>query len=178
MCFTEIQKQPRSSNLGWSTSDIFTKPMDWTQTRLKTALNCHNQPSTSCFADTYVLQHVPVADRGSWLDILRTKQTPFIEVSGARKPARSSICVMKPHFLTYKFCTHCWSPQLCRMTYTHQMVLVLLHQNCWCAQGSVKMHCAFPQFNMLPNHRKVQQTIEHLCLAARTVGLLTSADPL
>lgn len=82
------------------------------------SLNFHHQPPTNCFADTCVLQHVPVADCGSWLHILRTKQTPFIEISSARKPASSSPRVMEPHFLAHKFCTHCQSAQLCKMTYT------------------------------------------------------------
>lgn len=40
---------------------------------LKTALNFHHQPPTNCFANTCVLQHVPVADCCDWLHILRTK---------------------------------------------------------------------------------------------------------
>lgn len=143
---------------------------------LKTALNFHHQPPTNCFANTCVLQHVPVADCCGWLCILRTKQTPFIEIFSARKPESSSAHVVKPHFLTHQLCPHCQSAQLCKLTCTHQMVLVLLHQNCWCAQGSAKVHRGFPQFNTRPSHRKAQKAIEHLCSAAQTVGLLTSAD--
>ena len=73
VCFTEIQVQPGNSHLGPSTSGIFTKPMGRPWTALKTALNFHHQPPTSCFANACVLQHVPVADYGSWLHILRTK---------------------------------------------------------------------------------------------------------
>lgn len=94
------------------------------------SLNFHHQPPTNCFANICVLQHVPVADCGGWLHILRKNWTPFIEISSTRKPASSSPCVMKPHLLTNKFCTRCQSSQLCKMTYTHQMVLVLLQQNC------------------------------------------------
>lgn len=120
--------------------------------------NCSEFPSSAAhqpgFANTCVLQHVPVADCCGWLHLLRTKQTPFIEISSVGKPESSSARLMKPHFLTHKFCTHCQSAQLCKLTSTHQMVLVLLHQNCWCAQGSAKMHHGFSQLNTLPSHRK------------------------
>jgi len=81
------------------------------------SLNFHHQPPTNCFANTSVLQHVPVTDRGSWLRIPRTKLPPFTEISSARKPASSSPHVMKPCFLAHRFCTRCQSAQLCGTTY-------------------------------------------------------------
>lgn len=125
------------------------------------SVNLHHQPPTSCFANSSVLQHVPGAVCGCWLRTSRTKQTPFTEISSAGEPASSSPHVAKPHFLAHKLCTRRQSAQLCRMTYTRQMVPALLHQNCWCAQGSAKIHRAFPQLNTLPNHREVQKAIEH-----------------